>query len=399
MNDNVAFIDYVYIFVKNTKKIVCCILCLWIISLVYIFFSPRIYQAESRILPPSQGGSAAMAMLSQLGGGGLLGLTGSSTTGELLCGVLRSQTVVDKIIDQFDLMTIYKEEYRIKMREKVTSSILRATEDIKNRIVTVAVLDEDPERAARIANAFVAELKNAMQSLAIGEAAQRRLFFEQQMLTTHKTLGDAEDELQRYQEKSGLVAIEPQLEAMLTSIAALRAQVAAKEVELSALRTYARGGNPNLRRAESELSALRIELAKLEQQQEQKASENSTLSSLHEAPQLGLEYQRRLRDVKFATAMYELILKQLEAAKIDEAREAMVVQIIDPAIPPDYKFKPKRAQIIVIATLLGLCLGVLWALWANYLEVVKKDPEQKQILAEIKAALTFGKPIKRREIL
>jgi uncharacterized protein involved in exopolysaccharide biosynthesis len=197
--------------------------------------------------------------------------------------------------------------------------------------------------------------------------------------------------LQRYQEKSGLVAMEPQMEAMLTSIAALRAQVAAKEVELSALRTYARSSNPNLRRAESELSALRTELAKLEQQQEQKVSGGNTLPSLREAPQLGLEYQRRLRDVKFATAMYELMLKQFEAAKIDESREAMVVQIVDPATPPDYKFKPKRAMIVAFATLLGLCLGMLWALWADYIEAMKKDPEQKQVLAEIKAALAFWK--------
>jgi uncharacterized protein involved in exopolysaccharide biosynthesis len=211
------------------------------------------------------------------------------------------------------------------------------------------------------------------------------------MLAAHKTLGDAEDELQRYQEKSGLVAMEPQVEAMLSSMAALRAQVAAKEVELSALRTYAGGSNPNLRRAESELTALRVELAKLEQQQEQKVSDGSAQPSLRDAPQLGLEYQRRVRDVKFATAMYELMLRQFEAAKIDESREAMVVQIVDPATPPDYKFKPKRALIIVFATLLGLCLGMLWALWVDYIENMKKDPEQKRVLEEIKVALLFWK--------
>jgi capsule polysaccharide export protein KpsE/RkpR len=320
-------------------------------------------------------------------GAGLVGLSGGAATGELLIEVLRGPTVVDKIIDRFGLMTLYKEEYRLKMREIVTSKILHAAADTRSAIVSVAVWDEDPERAARMANAFVDELKNVMLTLAIGEAAQRRLFFEQQVLAAHKTLGDAEDELQRYQEKSGLVAMEPQVEAMLSSMAALRAQVAAKEVELSALRTYAGGSNPNLRRAESELTALRAELAKLEQQQEQKASDGSAQPSLREAPQLGLEYQRRVRDVKFATAMYELMLRQFEAAKIDESREAMVVQIVDPATPPDYKFKPKRALIVVFATLLGLCLGMLWALWADYIEAMKKNPEQKQVLEDIKAAL------------
>jgi uncharacterized protein involved in exopolysaccharide biosynthesis len=391
MSKNAAFIDYVHIFIKNAKKIISCMLFLVIISSLYAFLSTKIYKAECRILPPSKNGSMMSAMLPQSSGlGGIVGVLGGATTGELLCGILRGQTVVDKIIDRFDLMAIYEEEFRLKMREKVTSDILQAAEDAKSGIVTVAVLDEDPDRAARMANAFVEELKNVLQSLAIGEAAQRRLFFEQQMLAAHKTLGETEDELQRYQEKSGLVVMEPQVEAMLTSIAALRAQVAAKEVELSALRTYARGGHPNLKRAESELSALRTELAKLEQQQEQKITEGEILPSLRATPQLGLEYQRRLRDVKLAAAMYELMMKQFEAAKIDEAREAMVVQIVDPAAPPDYKFKPKRALIIVVATLLGLCLGMLWTLWANYIETMKKDPEQKQVLDEIKAALYFG---------
>jgi uncharacterized protein involved in exopolysaccharide biosynthesis len=393
MEREISVLDLFMIFVKKKKVIMTLIILFGGGALTYSLLTPKIYKAECRILPPSQGGSMAAAMLSQLGGlANSAGISVGATTGELLIGVLRGQTVVDRIIDRFDLMAVYEQEYRLKMRERVASDILQAAEDVKSGIVTVAVLDEDPARAAQMANAFVDELKNVLQSLAIGEAAQRRLFFEQQVLAAHKTLGETEDALQRYQESSGLVVMEPQVEAMLTSIAALRAQVAAKEVELSALRTYARGSHPNLRRAESELSALRIELAKLEQQQEQRIKEGDTLPSLRETPQLGLEYQRRLRDVKFAAAMYELMLKQFEAAKIDEAREAMVVQIVDPAAPPDYKFKPKRALIIVVATLLGLCLGMLWSLWAHYIEGVKKDPEQKQVLDEIKAELSFRKP-------
>jgi uncharacterized protein involved in exopolysaccharide biosynthesis len=155
------------------------------------------------------------------------------------------------------------------------------------------------------------------------------------------------------------------------------------------MRTYARGDNPNLKRASSELAALRGELKKLEQQ-EQKAPKggDNRVPSLRDAPQLGLEYERRLRDVKFAAAMYELMLKQFEAAKIDEAHEAMVVQIVDPATPPDYKFKPKRALIVVVAAMLGLCLGMLWALVANYVEEMDKDPEQARNLMEIKAAFS-----------
>jgi uncharacterized protein involved in exopolysaccharide biosynthesis len=211
-----------------------------------------------------------------------------------------------------------------------------------------------------------------LQSLVIGEAAQRRIFFEQQLLQSYKTLGDAEDELQRYQEKSGLVVIEPQFQAMIESIEALRAKVAAKEVEISSLRTYARGDNPNLKRAMTELAALRAELNKLERQQTQKNDKTRKATSLGEAPQLGLEYQRRLRDVKFATVMYELMLRQFEVAKVDESREAMVVQVIDPATSPDYKYKPRRSLIVLLGIMSGLCVSTLWILFTDYIETMRE---------------------------
>jgi uncharacterized protein involved in exopolysaccharide biosynthesis len=104
-----------------------------------------------------------------------------------------------------------------------------------------------------------------------------------------------------------------------------------------------------------------------------------------------MEYQRRVRDVQYATTMYDLIFKQFETAKLDESREAMAVQVMDLAVPPDYKFKPSRALIIVFATLLGLCLGMLWALFMEYIDAVKNDPDQAQVIKEIRAIFSFSR--------
>ncbi len=303
-----------------------------------------------------------------------LGITpplGGVTRGEMFIGLLRGHTVIDKIIDRFDLMDLYEKKTRIQMRQFINAKVLDVVENTKSGIVTIAVMDKEPERAARMANAFVEELKSMLYSLAIGEAAERRVFFEQQMTQARVTLNHAEDELQKYQEQSGLVAMEPQVTALLESIAQLRAQIAAKEVELSSLRTYARSGNPSLKRAESELATLRLELNKLGMQQVLNPSEAASMPSLREAPQLGLEYQRRLRNVKYASTMYDLMLRQLEAAKIDEAREAMPLQIIDPAIPPDDIFKPKKLQIVMLGMLFGLCLSVTLVLFADYMATIK----------------------------
>jgi uncharacterized protein involved in exopolysaccharide biosynthesis len=375
MQEERTLYEFLLLFVKKKKLIALFMLVFGGGAVLYCLIAPKIYRAEARIMPSSQGTSGiASAMISQMGIGlGLAGLSELSTNGQLMIGILRGESVVDKIIDRFDLMNFYEKEYRVKMREYVISNILEMAEDAKSGIVTVAALDEDPARAAEMANAFVDELKKVFQSLAIGSAAQRRIFFEQQLVQSHKDLGDAEDALRIYQEESGLIVMEPQFQAMLDSIETLRAQVAAKEVEISSLRTYARNDNPNLKRAATELVALRVELNKLEQQQTLKIDDKARSTSLREAPQLGLEYQRRLRDVKFASAIYELMMQQFEAAKIDESREATVVQIIDPASPPDYKYKPKRIQILLLGIFAGLCLGMTWVLFADYFEAMKRN--------------------------
>ncbi|MDR3166065.1 MAG: hypothetical protein LBU13_10860 [Synergistaceae bacterium] len=382
MQEEKTLYEILLLFIRKKKLIAIFVFLFGCGAVFNCLVTPKIYKAEVRIMPPVQGKTGmASAMLSQLGAGaGLIGLSGMATNGQLLIGVLKGNTVVDKIIDRFDLMSLYGKEYRVKMREQVISSLLNLTEDTKSGIVTIGVLDKDPVRAAEMANAFVEELKSALQLLALGEAAQRRIFFEQQLVQSHKNLNDAEDELQRYQEQSGLVVMEPQFQAMLASIEALRAQVAAKEVEISSLKTYARVENPNLKRAMSELSALRAELNKLEQQQTLKTEDKTPqTASLREAPQLGLEYQRRVRNVKFASAMYEIMMQQFEAAKVDESREAMVVQVIDPASPPDYKYKPKRSQIVLLGLLVGLGFGMTWVLIADYIQTMRKDFKQRSV--------------------
>jgi uncharacterized protein involved in exopolysaccharide biosynthesis len=381
MESEVALTDIINIFAKRKFSIMLLGTFFGVIALLYALLTPPIYRASTSVLLPTSRSNSALEIFSSAGEG-MLGLAGvglgGAGKGQLVIGILRNQTIIDKIIDQFDLMEVYEEKYRVKMREVVTSHILQAEVDTQSGIITVSVLDEDPEKAAQIANSFIEELQNEMRSLAIGEATQRRMFFEGQARQAYELLSNAEDELQKYQERSGLVVMEPQMEALLSSIASMRAQIAAKEVEISSLRTYAKSGNPQLKRAGSELAALKNELTKLEEQEQEKNSKQEVRSanSLREAPQRGLEYQRRLRDVKYATTMYELMMKQLESAKMDESSDLLFVQVLNFAVPPDYKFKPKRAFIVIGGIASGFFMGMLWAFGKNYSENAKRyiDP-------------------------
>ena len=256
--------------------------------------------------------------------------------------------------------------------------------DQKTGIIQLGVMDEDPKRAAKMANAFVEELKQVSSGLAISEASQKRLYFEEQLREVRKRLTSSEEVLRAYQERTGLQEAGAQTEAQVKALAELRAQVTAKEVQLGSLRSYATVANPEVRKLTAELAGLRSQLRRME------ASSGSGRDPLNPAggmPAARLEYLQKLRDVKFNEALFELLLKQYETAKLGEGSESAVVQVIDRAIPPELRFKPKRTLMVLLAGALGFFVSVFAAFVLEAASRMKADPEEAAKLEELRSAL------------
>ena len=336
-------------------------------STIYAFTRPFIYRAECRILPPG-GNTSGGGLMSELGGlAGFMGIATPSTSGQRMLGIIKGDTVVDVIIDRFNLME--EDAIRLHTRQSVLAK-LEAEIDRSSGIVSIAYLDTDPQTAADIANAFVEQLQIKLRELSVLEVQEKRVFFEEQLRQAQQQLSEAENAMMKYQQDSGVLALGAQTTSLLTSITNLRSQIAAKNVEISSLSSYARRDNPRLKLAQSQLDAMMKELHRLETEQQRTERQHgriisgdilSSIYSLGSVPELGLEYMRYERELKFATVKYETMLRQYENAKLTEASDFSTVQIIDPATPPDWKYKPKRAQIMVIGTMLGFALGVFWA--------------------------------------
>jgi uncharacterized protein involved in exopolysaccharide biosynthesis len=103
-------------------------------------------------------------------------------------------------------------------------------------------------------------------------------------------------------------------------------------------------------------------------------------------PQVGTDYLRRMRELKFNEALYEILLKQFEVAKLDEARDATVIQVIEQAVQPEKKFKPKRTQMVLIAFVVGLFISIFGAFFLEFIERSGQDPERRKRLEQLKAA-------------
>ena len=330
------------------------------VALVVSLLLPVYYKAETRILPPQDKGSnLASQLLGQAGG--LIAMAGGAagvkSQGELFVAMTKSRTVLDRMVDRFDLRKLYEGKYREDARKKLVE-FLTVREDQKSGIISLTVEDRDPKRAADMANAFVEELKSLAGGLAISEAGQRRMFFEEQIRHTKESLSIAEEEVKGFQQRTGAFQVDAQAKAIIEGIANLRARIAAKEVEAKVLRSFATAQNPDLQRTEEEIRALRTELEKVESG---KGRGFDPLMSYERMPAIGTEYLRKLRQLKYNETLYELLVKQFELAKLDEARDAVVIQVIDRAVPPERKSRPKISLIVMMSTFLGFLLstGVL----------------------------------------
>ncbi|MCU1284856.1 MAG: hypothetical protein JWO13_1206 [Acidobacteriales bacterium] len=327
-------------------------------SVILAFILPVYYTAETRILPPQQTQSIANSMLGQFGplaslAGKDLGLKNPS---DIYVALLQSRSIADSIIQRFNLLQVYGEGKISNAREKLADhSRISAGKD---GVISVAVEDKISTRAAQIANAYIEELYKVNQRLAITEASQRRLFFANELVSAKNQLADAEVELKKTQENTGLIQLDAQAKAIIESLATLGAQIAAKEVQLRSMQSFATDQNPDYHRAKEELSALQSQLAKL--QKSQSPGNGNIMVATAEVPKAGLEYLRKLRDVKYYETIYELIAKQYEIAKIDEAKSAPTVQVVDSAIEPDQRSRPKRLWVIASGFTLGLFLSIGW---------------------------------------
>jgi uncharacterized protein involved in exopolysaccharide biosynthesis len=283
-------------------------------------------------------------------------------------------------------MALYREKRRSDAR-KAFEKFTDIENGLKDGLIRISVTDKDSRRAAEMANAYVDEYKKLSATIAVTEASQRRLFFEQQLVQAKENLADAEEALKRTQQKTGLIQLDGQARAVIESVAQLRGQVAAKEVQIRAMHQFAAEQNPDLQLAEQELAGLQSEVARMGAGSG--SSSGDFLMPKGSVPQAGLDYVRKLRDMKYNETIFELLAKQFEIAKIDEARQGSVVQLVDKAIPPDKKSSPKRLLIVACSTVAGFVLAIFWVLSSEALRFARKDPRQREQLNAL--ARSFGR--------
>lgn len=331
------------------------------IATVVAFLLPFRYTSVVSFIPPNLNNSSSMAsivggQLSALGAGDVLG--GMRNPGDLYSGILRSRSIADELINRFDLMHVFGVK-KVSQAEAILGSSTVVAADAKTLIVTVEVTARSPELAHDLASAYMDALRETNGRLALNQSSQRRLFFGQQLEKEKNDLEDAEVGLRKTEEQSGLIAPSGQTESEIRTIADTQAQIAMREVELAALRDSATEQNPEVIRLRSEIGDLQGQLSRL-----QRGSSSASVGVIptSKVPELQLEYIRKEREVKYHEALFDMLSKQFEAARLDEARDAPVLQVLDAASYPDTKSAPKRSYYMLGGLLFGLIASSIWVL-------------------------------------
>lgn len=358
-DDELSLLDLLITLLRRKKTILLATMAGAALSVGVSLVLPDVYQATATLLPPQQQQSGAAAMLSQLSGlaGAAGGVPGIKNPSDLYIGMLKSRTIADRIVSRFDL----KRAYEVNSQE-LARARLGASTDItsgKDGLIVIQVEDRDQKRVADLANAYTGELLDLTKVLAVTEAGQRRVFFERQLNAAKDSLAKAEAGLKGNLDTQGVSSVEAESKAVLETAARLRAQISAKEIELNSMRPFVTPTHPDFRRAEEELASLRQEFSRL-----QNGRRDDAATSAADGNQ-GLENVQRLRDLKYYQSLYELLAKQYEIARLDEAKNPGVIQVLDAAVQPERKFKPKRSLIVIGSTLGAFVLACVWVLLAE----------------------------------
>jgi len=416
-----GLLDYLKVVVKWRKLIFWNTIGLGVFAFLVSLAMPNRYVAKAVLLPPEETQDVltmGYGLSNLLSGGGAkigglggftktLGLPGTATLSDMFGVILKSRTVAEGVIGAQGLIHYYKLDRpglfsfltswlkssggdpELNRRIMIDEAFKRLTATTKVDIslegmITVAVEDKSPQKAAEIANAFVAELDRFNREVNVTQAKNTRLFIEGRLADTKKSVDIAENELRKFEEKNKTVSLSDETKAAIDGVAKLKAEIISREVQLGVLQDYATDENPQVVQLKSEIASFRNQMKSIEEGKAGVSSANLGYGAgfsvpFSKLPEVGMELARLMREVKMQETLLSLLMEQYERAKINEARDTPTVRVLDKAIPPVKKSRPKRVLYLLSGSAGGFVLSIFYI---SLLEGIYKkfSPERKNLL-------------------
>jgi len=367
------------------------------------FLIPTRYESTTRLMPPdsNQSGGLAMAAAALSGGAGGLGgiaseMLGMKSTSDIFVGILTSRTVQDKLIQQFDLKKLYGDR-RIEDARMELAGHTSLFVDRKSQIITIAVNDHDPKRAAAIGQAYVEELNRLVAELSTSSARRERIFLEERLQAVSKDLESAEKEFSQFASKNSAIDIKEQGKAMVEAAAILQGQLIAAESEFEGLRQIYTDNNVRVRSVRARIDELKHQLEKIGGKGEDASAPSgqqqaALYPSIRRLPLLGVTYADLYRRTRVEEAVFESLTKEYELAKVQEVKEIPVVKVLDSPSIPDKKSFPSRLLIMLLGTAFAFASASTWVFGKTAWDQTDSNDPRKAFAQEVFSAVKASIP-------
>ena len=391
-----SLLDLMLVLARRKSMIIKITMLFAVGSIIASLLMTKLYVGSARILNPVEKSSTMSLLEQQTGSVAGLFFAGSEK-GNVYVSMLKSRNVRDRVLDRFapkNWREITGPGRAIRMSDFVEEYIgeLSISPERDNTIL-ISVEYTDQGKVADIANAYVDEMEKLANEFAMTEATKRLNYFEGELANARMSLTRTEQLFREYQEKTGVYMGEAQLTANIQNRINMRAQVAAKEIQLRSLLAYATRQNPEVVKLEKEISGLKEEIKRLEDD----PGTGDPLNPLGGMPAARFEYLEKYRDWKFQEVLYNTLLRLYETARLDQSYSPVVIQVLDRAEMPENRSKPKRKMIVVLATFLGFFLAVFLAFVAEAWKRAAEDPEQAEKVEEFRGHVMFWRRSRKEQ--
>jgi len=383
--ENINLYSYLAVLVKYSRFIFFNFIFICFTVGLLSLFLPNWYRAKTTLLPPERGGlgiglsSSLLGEFSTLSG---LSLPMTATPSDVFAAILKSRAVVEPVVQQENLLKVYGVS---RMEDGLMEFFSHLQVKVENEgIISIDFEDRNRDRAARVANLLVEELDLVNRTTSTSKAKNARIFIEERLSQTQIKLKAAEDSLKGFQERNKAIVLDEQMKATVQAAAELKAEMTSAEIQMNVLGKNMSPDHPQIQQLKSRINEIRRQLGLLESGYAN-AKENKVLGvPFSQAPSLSLELARLTREVKIQEKLFELLTQQYEQYKIEETKDTPTVQVLDKASPPETKYKPKRAFMVLIAGIASLFLSVIFSFSLEYIERTKrKQPEDYRKVEEM----------------
>ncbi len=397
-DSKVDLLDILIAIAKHKFFIAKLVFIITFIALIISLLWPHTYRSSATFLPPKQTsvlpGGLGGILGGQLGG---LGMGSTQLNAEAALNVLKSRTIREELIREFELNEVYgssiMEELLLKVQNNTNISESREGGFGFSPLVYIQISfdDREPERAQQVVNFYLAKLDSSVQNINRRYAQDSFDMINMRYLQNQADLERAELALQEFQEQHGIFEVEEQARILIQNIAQLKAKETELDVQISVLRQTISDDQPDLRNLLRTRTAIQNQIDELMRRTDEGA-EQFAFFPLQNLPELAVEYMRLYREVVIQNRVLEAIYPQLQYQEMMLQVNSANIQVVDAPNLPTYKESPKRAFIVLGGMLFAifLSLGIVF-----YREIMERgrnsDSEQYRKLNELIDHLKFRK--------